>query len=202
MQKWPNLDKFSPVSVKLFCFAKKYYSIANRWNGGLESLPQSVIMQECTKQYIIVKCTCVVRTYLPTYLVCNQIYFMLKQSWLLEKKLAAICDVYLDVDFPLKLKKFLVIFWYFTAKCLVFLNSQASVTIFGEISPLWQKLKCLWQFYEGFFSIWLKFGKFGKFWIQLGNFWRHYMDYNENYNEKPFGHNVHNINHLSDNRGT
>ena len=104
--------------------------------------------------------------------------------------------------FPVEIKEIFGDFLVFHCKMFSFLNSQASVTIFGEISPLWQKLKCLWQFYEGFFSIWLKFGKFGKFWIQLGNFWRHYMDYNENYNEKPFGHNVHNINYLSDNRGT
>ena len=32
----------------------------------------------------------------------------------------------------------------------------ASVTRFGEISPLWQTLKCLWQFYEGSFSTWQK----------------------------------------------
>ena len=31
-----------------------------------------------------------------------------------------------------------------------------SVTKFDEISPLWQKLKCLWQFYEGLFIIWQK----------------------------------------------
>ena len=33
---------------------------------------------------------------------------------------------------------------------------MVSVTRFGEISPLWQKLKCLWQFNEGLFSIWQK----------------------------------------------
>ena len=31
-----------------------------------------------------------------------------------------------------------------------------SVTRFGEILPLWHKLKCLWQFFEGLFSIWQK----------------------------------------------
>ena len=33
---------------------------------------------------------------------------------------------------------------------------QISVTRFGEISPLWHKIKCLWQFCEGLFSIWQK----------------------------------------------
>ena len=32
----------------------------------------------------------------------------------------------------------------------------SSATRFGEISPLWHKLKCLWQFYEGLFRIWQK----------------------------------------------
>ena len=30
---------------------------------------------------------------------------------------------------------------------------MGSVNRFGEISALWHKLKCLWQFYEGLFSI-------------------------------------------------
>ena len=33
---------------------------------------------------------------------------------------------------------------------------EISVTRFGEILPLWQIIKCLWQFYEGLFSIWEK----------------------------------------------
>ena len=60
-------------------------------------------------------------TYVPTYLPRLQSNILYVETVLtFGKKLAAICDVYLDVDFPLKLKKFLVIFWYFTAKCLVF----------------------------------------------------------------------------------
>ena len=33
---------------------------------------------------------------------------------------------------------------------------QTSVTRFGENSTLWHKIKCLWQFCEGLFSIWQK----------------------------------------------
>ena len=32
------------------------------------------------------------------------------------------------------------------------LGQRTSVTRFGKISPLWQKLQCLWQFFEGLFS--------------------------------------------------
>ena len=45
-----------------------------------------------------------------------------------------------------------------------------SVTRFGEILPLWHKIKGLLQFYEGLFSIWQNIINFGKFYIQLGNF--------------------------------
>ena len=37
-----------------------------------------------------------------------------------------------------------------------FTEQTLSVTKFGEISPFWQKLKCLGQFYEGLFRIWQK----------------------------------------------
>ena len=32
------------------------------------------------------------------------------------------------------------------------LRFKDSVSRFVEISPLWHKLKCLWEFYEGLFS--------------------------------------------------
>ena len=34
--------------------------------------------------------------------------------------------------------------------------ARRQVTRFGEILPLWHKLKCLLEFYEGLFSIWQK----------------------------------------------
>ena len=37
-----------------------------------------------------------------------------------------------------------------------YLYISSSVTRLGEILPLWQKIKFLWQFYEGLFSIWQK----------------------------------------------
>ena len=33
-------------------------------------------------------------------------------------------------------------------------NMVCSVTRFGEISPLWQNLRCLWQIFEGLFDFW------------------------------------------------
>ena len=39
----------------------------------------------------------------------------------------------------------------------MFLLNRNSVTRFGEISPLWQKLKCLWPLLKGYFRIWLPF---------------------------------------------
>ena len=46
---------------------------------------------------------------------------------------------------------------HFVPFCL-FLSppSHNSVTRFGEILPLWHKLKCLWQFNEGLFCIYQK----------------------------------------------
>ena len=35
-------------------------------------------------------------------------------------------------------------------------STKFSVTNFGEISPLWRKLKCLWRSQDGLFSIWQK----------------------------------------------
>ena len=31
---------------------------------------------------------------------------------------------------------------------------KETLTRFGEITPLWQNLKTLWQYFEGLFSIW------------------------------------------------
>ena len=40
----------------------------------------------------------------------------------------------------------------FVSECL-----PTSATRFGDISPLWQNFKALWQFVEGLLSIWENF---------------------------------------------
>ena len=47
------------------------------------------------------------------------------------------------------------LFYLLPVSLLQLFSFEFSVTRFGEISSLWHKLKCLWQFYEGL----IRFGK-------------------------------------------
>ena len=72
------------------------------------------------------------------------------------------------------------------ASSLLLQMDVSSVTIFGEISPLWRKIKDLWQFFEGILRIWQIFlpnSAFGPIfiivngpnWKQNLTIWSHWM---------------------------
>ena len=50
-----------------------------------------------------------------------------------------------------------VMFYFLNSATVSCLATTTNVTRFGEISPLWQNLQSLWQFFEALFTIWQNF---------------------------------------------